>query len=58
VVNFINILRKNIKTNKKSPKTEKGSAEAILKHWGTWQMNPGELDRILAEVQSMRDMER
>ena len=34
---------------------KKGSAEAVLKHWGSWKMNPGELDQILSEVQAMRD---
>ncbi|RMF26415.1 MAG: hypothetical protein D6759_19710 [Chloroflexi bacterium] len=38
-------------------KPERGSAEAILQHAGKFQFEPGELDRLLAEIEQMREMD-
>jgi hypothetical protein len=31
-----------------------GTAAAILRHAGTWQGDPGEIDRLLAELREMK----
>ena len=36
---------------------ERGSPEAILQHAGKFQFAPGELDRILEEIEQMRLMD-
>jgi hypothetical protein len=36
---------------------ERGSPEAILKHAGKFQFEPGELDQLLAEIEQMRLMD-
>jgi len=33
---------------------QRGSPEALLLHAGQWQFEPGELDRLLAEIEQMR----
>ena len=45
-----------------SPVTEqmqprRGSAEAIMRHAGTWQGEAGEMDRLLAELKEMKRAE-
>ncbi len=37
--------------------SNRGSPEALLRHVGTWSFAPGELDRLLADIQEMREME-
>jgi len=39
---------------------ERGSPEALRPHAGQWQFEPGELDRLLAEIEQMRllDLEK
>ncbi len=39
------------------PEGERGSANALLRHAGSFQFEPGEMNRILAEVDEMRRME-
>ena len=36
---------------------ERGSAEALSYYAGVWQFETGELDRLLADVERMREME-
>ena len=36
---------------------ERGSPEALLQHVGTWSFEPGELDRLLADIEEMRETE-
>lgn len=52
VLDFVDFLRKRQLQQPKS-----GSPEALLKHVGTWTFSPGELDRVLADIQEMREME-
>ena len=36
---------------------ESGSPEALLQPVGTWSFEPGELDRLLADIEEMRETE-
>lgn len=35
----------------------RGSPEAVLRHRGTWQGEPGEMERLLAELKRMKQAE-
>lgn len=35
----------------------RGSAQALMRYLGAWQFAPGELERILADLDDMREME-
>ncbi len=39
------------------PSVERGSAEALLRHAGTFQFEPGELDGLLADIDNMRRLD-
>ncbi len=39
------------------PQPKRGSPEAILKHVGKFHFEPGELDRLLGEIEQMRLMD-
>ena len=36
---------------------DRGSADALLRHAGSLRFEPGEMDRILAEIDQMRTMD-
>ncbi len=40
-----------------SASVERGSAEALLRHAGAFQFEPGELDRLLADIEDMRRLD-
>lgn len=52
VVDFVDFLR-----NRPAPQAKRGFPEALLQHAGSWSFAPGELDRLLADIQEMREME-
>lgn len=52
VVDFVDCLR-----NRPTPQSKCGFPEALLQHAGSWSFAPGELDRLLAGIQEMREME-
>lgn len=52
VVDFVDFLR-----SRPIQQSNRGSPDALLQHAGTWSFEPGELDRLLAEIQEMREME-
>lgn len=52
VLDFVDFLR-----NRPLQLAKRGSPEALLQHVGTWSFEPGELDRLLADIQKMREME-
>jgi len=52
VLDFVDFLR-----SRPIQQPKRGSPEALLGHAGTWSFEPGELDRLLAEIQEMREME-
>ena len=37
--------------------SNRGSPEVLLQHAGTWSFAPGELDRLLSDIQEMREIE-
>jgi hypothetical protein len=43
--------------NKPSHRPPRGSREAILRHVGTWQGDPAEVDQLLAELRHMKEVE-
>ena len=46
------------KTSKQSSaRPPRGSPQAVLRHRGTWQGEPGEMDRLLAELKRMKQAE-
>lgn len=51
VIDFIEFL--------KSKKTlgEKGSPEKVLRHLGAWKFEQGEIDKILEDIQTLREIE-
>lgn len=53
--------KSSVKPRKKKPsarkKWKRGSAEALLSFKGQWHGPPGELDRLLSEIQRLRDRE-
>jgi len=52
VLDFVDFLR-----NRPIQRSKRGSPEALLQHVGAWSFEPGELDRLLADIQRMREME-
>ena len=52
VLDFVDFLRSH-----QLQQSKRGSPEALLQHVGTWSFAPGELDRLLADIQEMREME-
>ena len=52
VLDFVDFLR-----SYQPQQSDRGSPEALLRHVGTWSFAPGELDRLLADIQEMREME-
>ena len=52
VLNFVDVLRSH-----QLQQSNRGSPEALLRHVGTWSFAPGELDRLLADIQEIREME-
>jgi len=52
VLNFVDFLR-----NRSVQQAKRGSAEEVLQHAGTWSFEPGELDRLLVDIQEMREIE-
>ena len=52
VLDFVDFLRSN-----RIQQSNRGSPEALLRHVGTWSFAPGELDRLLADIQEMREMD-
>jgi len=52
VMDFVEFLE-----SKEQRQPQRGSAEAILRHVGGWQFEPGELEALLADIERMRDME-
>ncbi len=54
VLDFVEFLKRKWEKERRPPR---GSPEAILKHAGVWQFEPGELDKILTDIEQMRDME-
>ena len=39
------------------PRSERGSARALLRHAGVFRLAPGELEKLLAEVAQMRELD-
>ncbi len=39
------------------PRSERGSSRALLRHAGSFQLAPGELDQLLADVTQMRELD-
>jgi hypothetical protein len=52
VVDFVDFLQ-----SRPIQQSESGSPEALLQHVGTWSFEPGELDRLLADIEEMRETE-
>jgi len=52
VSDFVDFLRSH-----QLQESSRGSPEALLCHVGTWSFAPGELDRLLADIQEMRETE-
>jgi len=52
VLDFVDFLRSH-----RIQQSNRGSPEALLQHVGTWSFAPGELDRLLADIQEMREMD-
>lgn len=52
VSDFVDFLRSH-----QLQQSNRGSPEALLCHVGTWSFAPRELDRLLADIQEMREME-
>ena len=52
VSDFVDVLRSH-----QLQQSNRGSPEAVLRHVDTWSFAPGELDRLLADIQEMREME-
>lgn len=52
VLDFVDFLQTRLET-----KPERGTPEALLAHAGSWNFEPGELDRLLNNIQDLRDME-
>ncbi len=52
VLDFVDFLRDH-----RIQQSNRGSPEALLQHIGAWSIAPGELDRLLADIQEMREME-
>jgi len=52
VSDFVDVLRSH-----QLQQSNRGSPEAVLRHVGTWSFAPRELDRLLSDVQEMREME-
>jgi len=52
VSDFVDFLRSH-----QLQQSNRGSPEAVLRHVDTWSFAPGELDRLLADIQEMREME-
>ena len=42
---------------KAGKRPRRGSAAAILRHVGTWQGDPGEMDRLLGELRRTKEAE-
>jgi hypothetical protein len=42
---------------KRASRPRRGSAQAILRHVGTWQGDPAEVDQLLAELRRMKEAE-
>jgi len=36
---------------------ERGTAKALLSHAGTFRLEPGELDRLIADIAQMRELD-
>jgi len=51
VLDFIGFLK-----YKETLKPGRGSAEALLRHAGAWQFEPGELDQLLTEIEQLREI--
>ena len=51
VMDFIEFLKS------KKEQEKKGSPEKVLKHLGTWKFEKGELDNILEDIQTLREIE-
>ena len=41
-----------------SARPEPGSAQALLAHAGSFRLEPGELDRLMADIAQMRALDR
>jgi len=52
VLDFVDFLRSH-----RIQQSNRGSTEALLRHVGAWSFAPGELDRLLADIQEMREMD-
>jgi hypothetical protein len=52
VLDFVDFLRRH-----QLQQYKRGSREALMGHVGTWSFAPRELDRLLSDVQEMREME-
>jgi len=52
VSDFVDVLRSH-----QLQQYKRGSREALMGHVGTWSFSPRELDRLLSDVQEMREME-
>jgi hypothetical protein len=52
VLDFAGYLRTKCQT----PKPAVGSAAALLKSWGTWEIDPDESAELDAYIQAMREM--
>ncbi|MCF6150257.1 MAG: DUF2281 domain-containing protein [Candidatus Kuenenia sp.] len=51
VIDFIEFLKS------KKTQGEKGSPEKVLQHLGTWKFEKGEIDKILEDIQTLREIE-
>jgi hypothetical protein len=46
-----------VRTKKAKARPRRGSAQAILRHVGTWAGDPAEVDHLLAELRRMKEAE-
>jgi hypothetical protein len=54
VLDFIGFLKSKISSPSRPPR---GSPEALLECAGIWEFEPGELDKILADIERARNIE-
>jgi hypothetical protein len=57
VLDFVGYLKAKLAESPAEKKPRRGSAEALLECAGIWEFEPGELDKLLEDIERMREME-
>ncbi len=59
VLNFATSLREKCSTGSSRPSQHppRGSAEALLRHFGCWELEPEEMESILQDIECFRHVE-